>query len=350
MREVDLTDSFIKALAPEDQLLEVGDSRTPGLRLRVRPSGRKVWTFRFRLGGRTLRKSYQPQYPHLTLKQARSMALQDLATVARGEDPRLPCSGTERTFADLVEEFERSRLSELAPKTRSEYERILKRDLLPTLGRLSEDDIDTRMVVEILDRVAKRGPVIANRTRAVLSSVFSNGRRRGLQISNPVQGTQTRREGRRHRHLSDEEIRLVWKEFCRLPPPGGLAMRLLLCTGQRSKEVRLLEAGDIHTHEDTTTKGSWWMLPGDIAKNRREHLIPLEGVALQILAEARYYSRSHLLFESSLSPEKAMDENTLPQAARRICNRLDWTGRQRFTPHDLRRTFETQLGRLGVRH
>ncbi|WP_434111457.1 site-specific integrase [Methylocaldum sp. GT1TLB] len=142
--------------------------------------------------------------------------------------------------------------------------------------------------------------------------------------------------------LSWEEIRTIWNTDG-FHLPYRLAIRLLLATGgQRSGEV---------------TRAAWsefdldaglWLLPAARVKNKRDHLIPLTRLALDILNDLRsIYPESKWLFPGRHNPlsVKPWNESTLPHAVQDFCEEtkmLPWT------PKDLRRTVKTRMGELGI--
>src|SRR5215467_15504173 len=86
------------------------------------------------------------------------------------------------------------------------------------------------------NRGEDRGPVAANRGRAVLSKFFRWAIGEGLCDANPVVGTNVRDENDpRERSLSDTEAAAVW-----LAAPDsdyGWILKLILLTGCRRAEI-----------------------------------------------------------------------------------------------------------------
>ena len=150
-------------------------------------------------------------------------------------------------------------------------------------------------------------------------------------------------EQSRRRVLSDGEIRELW----RLQSLNANLLRALLLTGCRISELQ--KASTEHL------QGDWLFIPAENSKNARAH-----RVFLLPETRAQFNGRAPLLFHN-VSP-------TAVQAwARRLqidvegddSPREPWasirpndpqTGRPApaWTPHDLRRTFATRLGELGV--
>src|SRR5690606_9580242 len=82
-----LTNKFVEAVKPEAKPLEVYDAETPGLLLRVQPSGAKTFYVRYRLhSGKRGRLKIGPAAVY-TCAQARELAREHLAQALQGVDP-----------------------------------------------------------------------------------------------------------------------------------------------------------------------------------------------------------------------------------------------------------------------
>jgi hypothetical protein len=81
-----LSAKAIDAFKPQVKRYEVHDLLCPGFSLRVYPTGRKVFTVKYRYG---LKQRRLPLgvYPRLSLSQARDNALEALRLVDGGIDP-----------------------------------------------------------------------------------------------------------------------------------------------------------------------------------------------------------------------------------------------------------------------
>jgi integrase len=149
---------------------------------------------------------------------------------------------------------------------------------------------------------------------------------------NPCRGVERNATVSRERVLSDGELPLFWRAFGDAGVPG-VALRVLLLTGQRPGEVT-------HMRYDHITDG-WWTLPGapDAAtgwpgtKNAQTHRIWLPKAVQDIIADL--HCGDDFVFGQSLE---------LTATMRNICSQLAVT---RATPHDLRRTHGTTVTSLG---
>lgn len=330
---------------------ELMDGEVPGLGLRVLPSGRKFWFLRY--GPRDGRRRITfGEYPALSLKKARDKARELLAGVRiHDRDPmaeRKAARAARRkavtaTFAALaalyVEQYAKPRKRLRAWQ---EDDRKLRVEVLPAWGSRPAIEIRRTDVRELLERIAaERGGVCANRTRALLSKVFAFGVEKERVEANPVYGVKrVYVETPRERVLTEEELRVLWSRFDRLQPAVAAAWRLILLTAQRPGEVLSMRWRDL----ERDSRGWWWNLPAELTKTNRAHRVPLSPQALAVIEALRPLTGSTGWVLASRADGKRLTWLSHSSARLRA-----WSGLQHFTPHDLRRTAATWLGRSGVR-
>src|SRR5262249_35886864 len=159
------------------------------------------------------------------------------------------------------------------------------------------------------------------------------------------------------RILSDDELRLFWRNIV-LPPVSrrvGLALRLALLTGVRAGEVAGIARAEIEHLGDANRTA--WTVPANRAKNGRAHYVPLSPMAQATLHSAFELigDDEKFLFPSRWNAKEPITAHALAVAMRRFSDQLkDKSAAAKTwradppTPHDLRRTFATQLSGLGV--
>jgi integrase len=231
-----------------------------------------------------------------------------------------------------------------APSTYREYKRILlgkTGDVHPAWGKRKVEDITPEDAQNLLDSIVERGAgILANRTRAVLSSMFNwaRGPGRGYVQQSPLWGIErpVEKETKRERTLTPSEIRHLWKALQAESPKVRGALWLILLTGQRPSEVLTLEAGDLSQDR------KWWTIPASKRKGDRAHRIFLSPQASRILADLKA-PKEGWVFSSPQAKSGHYTINSLDQAvSRRI--RVRMAGSDHWTPHDLRRTCATLMG------
>jgi integrase len=257
---VNLTKSAIEALEPRAALYRVPDAQVRGLVVQVTPAGVRSWVLRFRVHGRLVNHTLG-RWPELTVAQARKLALDLQGRISKGEDPAATRQAERQaeTISELAKRFQKEHMDlNLKPSTKAEYLRLLNKRILPGLGSMRVKDVQPSDVARLLSRIRSATPkgIEANRTRAVLSKMFSLAALWGLRPDglNPAHGQARASETKKDRHLSDREL-LAFGETMRhlAPTPEGeerpadalpaeethplAALRLSLLTGMRKSEI-----------------------------------------------------------------------------------------------------------------
>lgn len=328
-----MTDRWIKAHRATDRE-EWTDAVVTGLLVRF-GSEAPVFYARFRDGGR-YRRVRLGSFPEVGLADARARVL------ALARDREAADAGSARpepgTFAELVAAFLRHRRAKREAGL-AEVERMLKRDVLPSLGTRPAASIRPRDVAAILDAATDRGaPTQANRLRSHLIRIFRFGMERERCETNPALVlSKPYRERPRERALSDSEIAALWRELEVRHPSTRNLFRFLLLTGLRPGEARLLTWQDVDAVQ--------LRIPAERMKARREHRLPLSSLAHAVLEAHRLVGLpGAVIFQSPLNPGEPYDPSSLSHTARKIGAKLGFE----FRPHDLRRTCATGLAALDV--
>jgi integrase len=217
---------------------------------------------------------------------------------------------------------------------------------LPVVGGLSRhrskrivprQRADVALVLQ--DLIESKGRIGAARARTNLSGMFGWAMREGLCEANPVELTNNPEAGvlSRDRVLSDTELAAVWKAC--LDDDFGRIVRLLVLTGCRREEIGLLQWNEIDINNRALN------ISGERIKNHRDLSLILPVLAVDIIRATPRREGHDFLFGGGSHGFSAWSYN---MAALRI--RLANAGKflTDWTLHDLRRTFRTGLGRLGV--
>lgn len=226
------------------------DDQLAGFGVKALPSGIKRYLVKYRThgGGRTAPQRWFTLGTHgnITPDQARDMAQQVLAAVARGEDPQGAKfdKRSAPTLRDVWVRFEAEYLPLKKPATQHEYQSQWIGLIEPKLGKtrvesLSADDVDR------FHKSLGATPYRANRTLALLSSLMTLGetwdwRARG---TNPCKHIKRFNEKARARFLSLTELERLGLAMKQLTEEGVIvdaeanAIELLLLTGARLNEI-----------------------------------------------------------------------------------------------------------------
>jgi integrase len=221
------------------------------------------------------------------------------------------------TYSQAVEVFLKDKEQARRASTVYGYGRLLAR--LNFKGPVSE--ITHADVARKLDRITRPS---AKSHVIVAGNVFFNWciKRRYL-TENPLTGITKPKTLRRNRVLSDAELRSIWHACAELGTFGTIVRLFILC-GQRSREVAVLR-GEFFTDDICT-------LPHTLTKNHRTHPFPVGELFRQHLPPL---PKEGLLFRFNNWGKEKAELDTLSGV-------IGWT------LHDIRRTFRTNLGKLGV--
>jgi integrase len=321
-----LTDRFVQNAKSRDRQSEYFDDTTRGLALRV-SKGAKAWCFHYTTSG-TRKRLTLGTYPATSLSKARTLATEARGLLEAGEDPRTITAAAE-TLKAICEEY----LSREGPRLRTAQERqkTFNRLVYPILGAVKIDAIRRTDIVRLLDKIEdERGPVMADKTLALLSKVFSWHASRSDEFRSPlVRGMRRSRpkERARERILTDDEIRSVWRKAS---GTFGSLLRFILLTASRRSEAAQMTWGEID--------GGVWTLPASRNKTKVDLVRPLSRMALDQLGP---HVDGRVVFPT---------RNGKP-----ITDfwkyKLDFdkaSGVKGYTIHDLRRTARSLLSRAGV--
>jgi integrase len=385
------TSTYISALKPGPCMCDISDPAMPGLVLRVATSGAKAWLFRFKWEGVGTRIALG-KFPAVGLSEARQLALKNREWLDKGIDPRRAVDrlgGGKReirrptpanavrdaeppdpndfatrlaaTAKDSVHTPDRSDTSSVLfiayeyiekwfkaqGKNSKEACRMLRVDVLPKWYWRDARTITSREVIELLDTLVKRGaPVMANNLAQLLGHMFRFAIHRAIVANSPVQllyrpGGKPRR---RKRVLSEDELRSFLthlRTICRSGKRAHVLMILLL-TMQRRGELALAEWSEFDFNKKR------WKIPAAHTKNRREHVVPLTDWAIEELAALKKLARGSRFVLPGTTLKKPANPKLITRGVQRLLPRFLSHEVAAFTPHDLRRTGRTALGRLGV--
>ena len=342
--KVMLTHRGVEALRPETAAYRIPDLRSPGLAIRVAPSGLKTWDLAFRIrGAGMVRRTSLGPFPAIGLEAARDRAA-ELSNAAKAGRDRLAeeqaanAAQAARPSVEVLIENYLQRQVRGRLRTAWEIELRLKRTLAPVKDRPA-DEIRRRDLREILDATADRGTLReAQKQRELVRGLFGWALSQDIVTVDPTAGLLSYGSSpRRDRVLSPEEINRLWHWLSTsgMPQDYADALRLQLAVG-----CRIGEAGGLHAAEIDTQQ--WlWTLPAERSKNGRARITPLIGIARQLVQCRLDWGRTHLFLTDHGSP---LTSNCV---ASLLVKRRKTMPIGHFTSHDLRRTVATVLVELG---
>ncbi len=186
-----------------------------------------------------------------TVETARDEALRLLTAARHGTDVAEERQAARKrgTLVDITSLYLEQHGPKLKPRTREEYERLLRTTILPALGSHTVDAIAKSDISRLHSSLAKT-PRKANFAIAILSSIITWATEHKLRpdnLVNPCVGLRKFRENAKERYLSTDEIARLVAVLDDLDAKGDelpsvtTAIRLLLLTGARLSEILTLK-------------------------------------------------------------------------------------------------------------
>ena len=324
-----LTDRFVQNAKSRDRQSEYFDDTTRGLALRV-SKGAKAWCFHYTTSG-TRKRLTLGTYPATTLSKARTLATEARGLLEAGDDPRTITAAAESLKA-ICEEYLSREGSKL--RTAQERQKTFNRLVYPILGAKKIDAIRRSDIVRLLDKIEdERGPVMADKTLALLSKVFSWHASRSDEFRSPIVRGMRRskpNERARERILTDDELRMVWK---RTEVNGifGTFVRFILLTSARRSEAAEMTWGEV--------KDGVWTLPASRNKTKVDLVRPLSRMALDQLEGSK--TKAQFVFPTR-------NGKPIADFGKHKLKFDKASGVKGYTLHDLRRTARSLMSRAGA--
>lgn len=336
-----LTDVAIRNLKPTPgRQVDVYDSKTRGLAVRVSPSGTKTFVVWYRIGGKARRLTLG-RFPTLQLADARKRAREALTQVSDGKDPaaerqrtRLEYGG--KLFGPLAHDFIET-YAKARTRGWSETERLLNREFVSLWGKWPIHTVTRRDVSKALGAIVARGsPSAANHALSAIRKMFNWAIEQGHLAHSPCIGLAAPSKLKsRDRVLSDNELQRVWHAAEAMGWPYGSIIQLLILTGQRRKEVTGMRWSELNL------VAAQWTIPAERTKAGRTHELPLSPAALALI-QALPRAHDELVFPARGKDNPASGFSKWKHELDELAGIAPWR------VHDLRRTVASGMARLKV--
>lgn len=319
-----LTDLQIKKLhAPTQGQKTYFDEGMPGFGLRVSQGGARSFVVVY---GKKRQLKTIGRYPDVGLADARRAAkklLGDLATLPL-DTPELPTV----QFETARTKFLADTATRTKESTSGEYRRLLEKYFT---YEKKVREITRADIMKSVDAI-EGAPSERHHAFVAIRTMMNWCVKRGLLDVSPVPRLSFQSQART-RVLSDAELKAVWERAEAFGYPYGTVVQLLILTGQRRGEIVGLRRTWVADQEI--------FYPAGFTKNKYEHRLPIGARTGKILdavpGEDDHYFQSEKVEETifnSWSKSKVAFDKPLQIAP--------------YTLHDLRRTYSSNLARLGV--
>lgn len=317
-----LTDTKLRSLKPQGKVFRLADAN--GLCIEVRPSGARIWRYRYRFAGKANMLTIG-EYPAVTLAEARTERDKARALVKKGADPAL-AARIERaaqeeeagnTFGSLAEELMVRRAKKLTPGSVVRERRMLEKDL-GSIADLPIRIITAPVLLKALRKIEARGAVeTAHRARAAAGIVFRYAIATGRAENNPAMD------------LAGALASTKTKHFASLTEPKEVAKLLKAIYGYQGSPIvsaalklsalLFVRPGELRSArwEDIDFGAAEWRYV--TSKTQTSHIVPLADQVIEVLQDLKPYARkSQYVFPGVRSISKPISENTINAALRNL--------------------------------
>ncbi len=273
-----------------------------GLMLVVRESGAKSWLWR----GQGNKKRYDVglgTYPAVGLSDAREKAAATRKQLKAGEDPVAAKKAARKvvvalpTFREATQQAHGEQQAGWRnPKHRAQWLSSLEAYAFPSLGDVTVDQIDSKMILGVLLPIWLTKPETARRVRQRIGAVLdwayvhehraSEAPMRSLSKGLP---RQPKKDGH-FAALPYDKLPALMEALGETESIGRLALQFLILTAGRSGEVRGAKWSEIDM------AAAVWTVPAERMKAGKQHLVPLSAPTLAILKRMAEVASDELVF------------------------------------------------------
>lgn len=353
-----LSDAKVRKATIPEKTRRIADSH--GLVIELRPNGRKVWRFRYRLNGKASIYTIG-DFPSIGIAEARAVRDWARELVAQGKSPAnatresAPDSGRTKseepqreTLEAVGEEWIAAKRASWTPHYTRQVERALRRDVWPEIGHLLLDEVKPPDVLKVVKAIEGRGaPSVALLVKQWIGAIYSYAivhLKTENDPSHPIRGAIAKGRPRSKAAFNLEQlhklVRKLWA--CDGAPigyrPTEIAVQLLALTFVRTVELRKAE----WTQFDLDSETPLWRIPGENMKRGIPHVVPLPRQAVELLRELRTFTGNRkLCFPNMRRPASPISATTINV----LLDRLGYGGV--FSGHAFRTTASTLLNSYG---
>jgi integrase len=293
----------------------------------------RSWLLRYSGGGGRSRYHGLGRFPDISLSAAREKAGSARALLSDGVDPiaakhaqRLALrqqQGRAKSFGECAEAYIRAHWASWTPHHAEQWRVTLDTYVMPDLGSMPIDAIDTAAVMRVLEpiwhRIPKSASRLRNRIELILDWAEAREFRRGpnparwKHLSKLLPHPAKLRAAKHVPSMPYDDLPAFMVALRQRETTGALALQFLILTAARTSEVLGARWSEINLHDRV------WVVPAERMKARKVHRVPLSEAAMDVLA--RSPRRGDYIFPGSSRPTlsthtmKAMLMRMAPGAA-----------------------------------
>jgi integrase len=267
-----------------------------GLYLQVSKWGTKAWIFRYQINGRR-REIGLGGLSTITLKEARLLAATHRQELLEHKDPKvIRDASRQENQKNQIWVFDRCADAYINahepswknPKHAQQWRNTLTEYASPVFGHLPVQEIDTSLVMRVIEPIWLEKTETASRVRGRIERILSwaivrkyrSGPNPAIwrgNISELLPARSKVSQQTHHAALPYSEIGVLMGSMHNSAGLGALALKFTILTACRTNEVLGASWDEINF----TT--SVWTIPGDRMKSGRPHRVPLSKQAVAVL-------------------------------------------------------------------
>lgn len=357
-----LSDTKVKTLKPKDKVYRILDAER--LYIEVRPTGTKVWRFKFTLNGKEGTVSFG-EYPAVSLQEARKLKDEAKVKLAKGLNPSLEKKKEKleqqilasNTFKSIAEEYVVEQMKYKSEAYVGRFKDCMQKDIYKAIGHMPVTEITSAHVLAVMKSTVDRvnnadkfgtGEAAANLNRrfiglvlryAIMTSRLDNDPTYALKNAVPTP------EVEHARPLSEDEKKELRKKIDNYNGTSTVrnAALALLYSMLRTVEIRKLEWSHVDFEKMLITlpRSTRQAKQDRIMKKNRTHVVPMSKQLHDLLRNQQQITFDQTYVFSSPQKRNCMISRTT------LNRMLEYMGLASVTAHDFRATASTALYEKG---
>ncbi|NPD68932.1 integrase arm-type DNA-binding domain-containing protein [Lichenicola cladoniae] len=281
-----------------------------GLWLQVRDAHHRSWLLRYKFEGRARQMGLGP-VELVTLAEAREAGLEARKLVFKGIDPidHRKAAKVAKLEVQAVFTFQQVAERYIAAheagwrneKHRYQWGATLKNLCYPVLGDKPVDQIDTGLVMRILDGLWQEKPETATRVRGRIESILDYAKARGWRagenparwkghLENLLPKRSKVAKVKHHAALPWLEMGSFMEKVRSAEAVSAWALEFTILTAARTGETIGARWSEIDVNAGS------WTIPAERMKAGQEHRVPLSGRAIELLEQVTPFRTSDASF------------------------------------------------------
>jgi integrase len=320
------TEFKIKNAKPKDK--EYTISFSDGLFIVIKPTGNKLWRFRYSFAGKRYLLSLG-KYPTTTIKLAKTKQREYLDMLDKGINPSANKHlekikrNTAKTFGEVAEDWFENRYKVASKNGKKSVYLRMHKHLIPQIGKLPIKQIEAPMLFNIIEKIQESGLIeTGNRLNSTASMIFCYGVAKGYctrDITADYKGMLKTAPAKHMPSLTEnndiaellKSIDTYDKDFGTKKVKYGLQIIAYIFVRASELVNSKWEYIDFDKNQ--------WIIPAEFMKMRRDHLIPISSQVKNLLLKLQpITSHSEYIFPNDKDDTRAMCPESLNKAIRKL--------------------------------